>query len=796
MIISSIGLVSPVNTHYSEESEDYQVGFPLDNAILPETSSFLVEPAGEGSELKMMVRIAKDRPATAISSKQGRHVSAYALMLEVIKERFNGAVASDIPDIVDELIAEYIDVKDKNFSVAQQEINDIKEKYLAETTSYQKRLAVYNADRATADFLSVGGLEEAMQSLDPEQYGEVQEAFARMRRAFAKREDVASIDIRNAMKRAKEGYSPLVDVLLRIAIITFNRTFDAAEDFPQPTKDEVKDAIGESVAIGRLRDKEKYLFEEDDKEYYDLENVAKDMAALFDYKYDLIKTKYDLKKGKDKKEMAQDCLNIVRRHIKMIHDAFPGIRDFLHNEEDGKTLLECFLDEFLEKEGWNKSKINVFKTSESLLEALVKNDNLLFDVDEKTCSMKYRSKVKKMQRGAVAKFNKSIGGKIPGSPFAGRSFFHSGLTDDEEIAAEKDFITLYREGKISDLLHHYDNALDECEEVKIADLTDEEISGSTLLNDERFLMTLYFLEKAGLNHQLSEDGNSVEILDDGEKVGMLALADISYIPSSIDHEESAEEKAERIGKLKKSRAEFFSDLLEGDKTIYVPIQIPGHFTLLAIDPESKTYRYVDSLKDHKIADFPVVEDDGVGYNPQKDLFDDLRAKLLEEGYSLVAGQEYKAQQFSADIREELIKRGEAELAQSFDEGNLTLEEMQKQISSLPEEVARISHNNECGFHVAAEIAIMAKERSIACAINPEEIEDELVVNPILAIAKYNPALESVKEFYHGRVLDDLSEASFVSEIGGSSHQSSPGTSPSAGSASSVSSTATSSYHDR
>lgn len=738
----------------SEQSETHKVSFPEANATHPTMTQSIVKV--EPKTLNCTIRIGTGtRPPTSLTSGQGRHVSAYALMLLVIKNRLNGKSVKDVEKLLRELISEYIK-NDENLEGFYEEIDKVVKSHGPKEEEYQKRLAVYKADVATAKFLSSAATKKAMESLAGEDGAEVSELFKKMLAAHEERGEIAPIDVRNMMKRAQEAYSPFVSDLIAITITIFNRTTDAVTDFTQPTKTEGEEIIGESKAISRLQEGRRSYLNSDTGSLSD-EKIAQDIAALFDYKYGLLS-----KNSASDLELRSGLYRVMRRHIKMVYDAFPFVKNLLDDEDKRSAILKCFADQILKKEGWEKNKHPDFKSGAALSERLLTEDKLKFDGSK--CIVKYKSKVKKKHGSLAKKMSDSRGGEFPDTSNSGQSFFRddessesSANPSDEDSEPEAvDFITMAREGTLDEgFIEKYQQILKEetKESLELEGLDDEEISGKTISNDERFIALQCFLSGKNIRYQNNYDDGLIEILDNDDEIkALIPIEEITTIPSGQD--------PDKIDLAKEGRKQRFGELLSRNLPIYIPLQMAGHFTLLAIDPtsEPKTFRYIDSMKDSDNGDIPAdlifaPDAERFPYNPTKDLFTDLKAILDEEGFSPSAAS-YEAQQYSREIHDELVRRGSEEIYKAMADGSLADGEGEAQIAELEEDRKKEAHNNECGFLVAAATASMINKNNINANFGNAEDDEILHLNPILFIKSIRPAFDRLFKELRGVEVEE------------------------------------------
>jgi hypothetical protein len=225
------------------------------------------------------------------------------------------------------------------------------------------------------------------------------------------------------------------------------------------------------------------------------------------------------------------------------------------------------------------------------------------------------------------------------------------------------------------------------------------------------------------------DSQYIEILDQEGRV--VALSPIEEFRAIVTDSAAAPDiKAERIRKAQESRQERFDALLERIITTttpaYLSIQIPGHFTLLAIDPASKTYRYIDSLHCSRNGDFKEElifkegePEEGETYNAQKDLFSFLRNSLTTQGFR-PSNHQYLSQQHSLEIESELRRRAIKETSSLRGVTDIEKLEMLRDLEDN-------AHNNECGFLVSYNIALMASAAGIRTEFVDETGEPDLFI---------------------------------------------------------------------
>ena len=515
-------------------------------------------------------------------------------MLLVIKNRLDGKNVKDAYDLVKELITEYIK-EDESLKGFYEEIELLVKKSGLKHEEYEKRLAIYNADKATAEFLNSSSVRKTIDDISvTTEHKEMVELFKKMLEAQEKRKEIAPIDVRNMMKRAQEAYSPFISDLIAITIIMFNRTTDAAKNFSQPQKSKNKDdsddeeMVGENSAIKSLSEGKIYQKKNGN---LDGNKIAEDMAALFDYKYDLVLEEYERQHGKkgDKAGLRTELCHVMRRHIKMCYDAFPFVKDLLDEESNRKIILELFCKEVREKDGWKNHNHEDFTSKEKLYERLLRPGKLKFE--NKKCIITDKSSVKKKHGKLVDKLNDSRGGIFPSTSYAGIDFLSTtkiNLSPHDNFEDSVDFITLYKEGEVDDLIDRYVEILGEKESEEFVDdlagINDVRLSGETILNDERFLAQLCFLSQNDIRYNVNHDVGFIEVIDEDDEIThLISIFDFATIRSNQTQEQISQAKTSRLTEMQ----EIISSV---EKPVFISINFSGHFALLAIDPNSKTYR--------------------------------------------------------------------------------------------------------------------------------------------------------------------------------------------------------------
>lgn len=305
------------------------------------------------------------------------------------------------------------------------------------------------------------------------------------------------------------------------------------------------------------------------------------------------------------------------------------------------------------------------------------------------------------------------------------------IADVEENIAivdeSHDFITMAREGNlpaIATLVARYQTEREilraELESIKksgleqhLANLDDEILYGKLLENDEKFLLLRCFL--LALNPEIEE-------LLDFEN-GYI-IADKDEITSFIAIEEMCDSSDARVIQANKEK---FSKHLKINSPTYIPLFHGSHFTFIALDPKTKTFRYVDSMRDSADGDITASQ------TKRCNLLKDIKELLDENGYK-ACGISYEKQQYSEILQQvHQIKLG----------------------SDADEEVLS-THNNECGFHVCTAIAKMIRD-GMNCSLSK-------TLNPIYTIKVIRPIFEKLFTELKNSTIKEKKEDDMAKEM--------------------------------
>jgi hypothetical protein len=326
-------------------SPEHRIGILEADQVKPENSVALIL-LPEYDMVNHAIRFGGGRPPTALSN-QGRHVQAYSLRELVFVRRLEGRRVEEAPRLVSELLLEYM----HNGPELQKYLNQLQEiekESGPKSEDYQKRVDISDALKKMESFINnpkLAALMKREEASDPDLIADYNETFNAMERAGINR-----AQIRGAMKIQQYATSPLLFQVCSIGMIVLNRDIGGALDFAQPTSKEKKAAtargeIGEATAIANLQ-KPKF--------YTDIQNVGHSVAALFDFKCDLI-TKKRLSDDEtlspaDTQEMRREFVTATCRLVKMSNDAFPDFAELLKTQKQ-ETLM-AVADEVIKKEGW------------------------------------------------------------------------------------------------------------------------------------------------------------------------------------------------------------------------------------------------------------------------------------------------------------------------------------------------------------------------------------------------------------------------------------------------------------
>jgi len=394
----------------SVKSETYQISFPNDRAVHPIVSNSLIEV---DDKLNCTMRIGSGRPAGGVKNDsgeyvQGRHISAYAMIMEMIKGRLEGRNPKDSVQIIKTLLKEYIE-ENADLKDFFEEIDKIEEKYGTKQEDYELRVATYELVSASKEFAAIAKKDiDEIKKNNPE--SKTVECFERMKQAKDKMGAFEAIDVRNMIKRAQEAYSPLVSDLITMTAIIFNRVDDNAKDFGEGS------GRGESGAISRLLNGR--------SDYLDIDKnlsprlVAIDMEHLFDYNYKLSKRYEDV----EDHERRRNLYCAISRHIKMTYDTFPLVKEIIDAGGDNKKhLLTSFCQKVLLDHGWEECENDNFKSADSLYKRIFEYDDLSDTIkfENGKAIIGNKSKVRPQHRSTFDRLDNSRSGDVPNTSISG-----------------------------------------------------------------------------------------------------------------------------------------------------------------------------------------------------------------------------------------------------------------------------------------------------------------------------------------------------------------------------------------
>lgn len=391
------------NTSTDNASAVYPMTFPTTDGTRPTIQQSLTQLEGDIVDIdrksfKCIVRIGKERPPTSVAG-QGRHVSAYALLLQVVRSRFEGKYTNNLVDEAKKLLLEYC-VENEELNLHFEELDRLSVEFGPRTSDYEARINIFRFDSAAQAFTKSEATKKGIKKLKADgNHTEMIELFKTMKSALESRDKIGttSMDVRNLIKIAQEAYSPLVSCVVAKTVAVLNGMKLLALDFSQPSAEEKrKIPIGEETAIKRLSTgSESYRLESKE---LDFTKIAKDMAALFDYKYEKVITL-----NEESHIQRRDLYRVANRHVKMVYDSFDFMRELMEkSEKSAKLIMTCFAKEILESEGWKNCQdvTGDFGSAEKLRDRMLRYNEIKFE--KNVCSVTEKFEVKKIY-GSVVK---------------------------------------------------------------------------------------------------------------------------------------------------------------------------------------------------------------------------------------------------------------------------------------------------------------------------------------------------------------------------------------------------------
>ncbi|MDF2939549.1 MAG: hypothetical protein K0R66_191 [Gammaproteobacteria bacterium] len=351
----------------------------------PKMEYIKIEESGAGM---LSIRIPKERPPTQ-HENQGRHVSAYSLMVEAVLSRVTGRSPDEIVSLIYEMLKEYISNNEalKKYS---QTVEDAKKLHEPNIFAVDERIKIDRALRASLRFFK----SDAVTNVFSEVSGDTAERRRAKNCYKQDKEAVLAIEekdlnyIRNLLKRSGElaPYTEIINVAITNAIKLFNK-MDQVSFSPKATKAPKDEGPAVNRALNILRNQEILPAGEaytDDSIF----KIGEAIADLFDYPSPEI-----IMDGMSNDDIANSlslCRNVIRRHIKFIYDAFPKIRTFYMDKEKLKKLLTPLLIKVRENFGWQVVESSV-KSLEPKQISFASDDKLFnllieyMEISEKGC---------------------------------------------------------------------------------------------------------------------------------------------------------------------------------------------------------------------------------------------------------------------------------------------------------------------------------------------------------------------------------------------------------------------------
>ena len=338
------------------------------------------------------------RPPTQLKNDQdkyiqGRHISAYSLMVEAVLTRITGSEPKNALPLLSKMLCEYIANEDI-LAKYNSRINLVKKFRSKMIFDVDQRIDVTKAlfeaqrfftDKHLATFFNELPDKTALQRRAKNYYDHSKEALS------ALSEDNTIIkQIRDSLKRTGEltHYSEMINIAVSYAIKILNKLDDisfkacktkAAKD-EGPTISKAIDALKTTPMLPA----DKIYTEKAAKE------VGSLIAALFDYPLVEAIDLDDDTTDDEKEETASLCRNLLRRHIKLVFDAFLNLRPAFNRPTELKKLLTPLLEKVRIEFEWIKlGKTEFFNSNESLFKSLLMTETgeILLTFTDSSCSL-------------------------------------------------------------------------------------------------------------------------------------------------------------------------------------------------------------------------------------------------------------------------------------------------------------------------------------------------------------------------------------------------------------------------
>jgi hypothetical protein len=289
-----------------------------------------------------------DRPPTEYKV-QGRHISAYNLIVEVVYATTEGRGIMEGIRVLSNMLASYIsteEVLEKHQQKIQEAINKA-QPYLFES---KQRKDIERAISSSLRFFKNDATKRAIEHLDRSDPAnrQAQDCYRQDSEGVMAIKDIDPALIRDKLKSSDllGPLSGVVSLAIRSTLKIMNK-MKCVTFIERATRDPGKD---EAAAVHYLRSVPSL---EDGEEYEagTYEDIGQSICDLFDYPVrEFIRNTATL--SQKNKDAASICRKVMRKHIKLIHDAFPKLRPALQNPVERKKILMPFIKYVRGDLGW------------------------------------------------------------------------------------------------------------------------------------------------------------------------------------------------------------------------------------------------------------------------------------------------------------------------------------------------------------------------------------------------------------------------------------------------------------
>jgi|GEM_PF-3187253 len=337
----------------------------------------------------------KARPPTHLKKGQGRHISAYVLMLEAVLARIELQSPEDIAKLIDDMLMEYIYEDTEAVEAYRTTVKDIIGLKEPEIFTKEKRDQLDKALQAALTFFKADAVKEVFEPLTKRPRIEISSTEGHALSAYEKyKENVLAITeedillVKNLLKQSGQlaHYSSIISVVMSNALKLLSKMDEVAFK-AKKTKAPKNES---SLIIKAL----KILREMPRKGHFsdrELRKMGKAMADFFDYPAAECEELIE----KNKKAAAHRCIKLIRRHIKFTYDAYPKISAAFINLKSRKKLCDPLMTKVRVYFGWEKAMASttIFKDNISTFNSV----NRQLKISAKSCliapSEKFKAKI-------------------------------------------------------------------------------------------------------------------------------------------------------------------------------------------------------------------------------------------------------------------------------------------------------------------------------------------------------------------------------------------------------------------